>query len=639
MARRSVAAAGVLVAVAAASLLGRQSFPSGTGRIEGRVVDAVSGLAVPGAEVRLQPVATPSSPNVSRSAPRATKTVAGGQFTFEEVATGSYALRVVAEGYAAGAYGRTRPSGEELALNVRPDTRATDLVVRIWREAAITGTARDARGRPLAGASIVVLSRTVLGDESRYYPRTPARADASGRYRVAGLMPGEYFVGVSVTQVTLPLSVEDRFTRLQADGRAAMADLMQPLVTSASWLPNLTGPVIGEHRLQEINRGPTTPGPPAGDGSMAVYQSTMYPSSTSLGGATPVAVGPGETRFDVDISVPIAPGSRVSGRLAGPDGAPAPFLGLHLIRAPEPRHLASDLAFEVASTVSDELGRYTLLGVAPGAYELWAVRAPLDSYGSAPSLPPADRLAAGMRAVFSRPDIWARERVVVTGAAVENLDVRLRSTLRVSGVVSFDGEAPPDPSTQSALLVGAAPIGPYAFPQPDGVPIGADGRFEVRGFVPGVYRIQGRTAGGWRPASATAGGRDVLDRPFELAGDLDGVHIVYTKPRTSLVVDVQLNPGEDRATVGVVVFPASVDDWVDQGTPARWFQRFRAPAPGQPLGVPDLPAGRYVVAAFVDEDARHFDRRFFRELVALGTPITLVPGESTSVRVGVVPVR
>jgi hypothetical protein len=222
---------------------------------------------------------------------------------------------------------------------------------------------------------------------------------------------------------------------------------------------------------------------------------------------------------------------------------------------------------------------------------------------------------------------------------VENLDVRLRSTLRVSGTVSFDGEAPPDPSTRSALLVGAALIGPYAFPQPDGVPIGADGRFEVGGFVPGLYRIQGRAAGGWRPASATAGGRDVLDRPFELTSDLDGVHIVYAKPRTSLAVEVHLNPGEDQTTVGVVVFPASVDDWVDQGAPARWYQRFRAPAPGQPMGLPDLPPGRYIVAAFVDEDARHFDRGFFKELVALGTPVTLVPGEPAAVRVGVVPVR
>jgi hypothetical protein len=569
---------------------------------------------------------------------RDVRTTADGTFRFGDVANGTFNVGAVADAYAPGSYGRNRPNGDDLEIVVLPESRRADLVVKIWRAASIAGVIRDSSGRTLAGASVFVLARSVLGDESRYYPRTPVRADAAGRYRLADLQPGEYFVGVSMTQVTLPLSVEARFSDLQGQGRVAMAPLLRPLVTSAGWLPNGAGDVVGPHRLQDNHRGPTRPPGDASGGDFDVYRQTLHPAAETLAAAAPVAVAPAEDRAGVDIEVAVERGHRVAGRLVDPSGDPVGFVGVHLIAAPEAGRLKSELAFAQAGTVTGADGTFTMLGVPAGRYELWVVRAPLGSYGAAPSLPPPDRLAAGMRAVFSRPDAWARAEVTVTDAPVDGIELHLRPTLTISGVVSFDGTMPADDWTRQLIRVGALPIGPYAFPQPDGVRIDAQGRFEIAGFVPGVYRITGRAAGGWQPVSSAADGRDVLDRPFELTDDLTNVRITFGQPRTSLSVALRLGPDEDPASVGVLVFPADIDGWIDRGAPGRWLRSHRAPGRGTTLDVADVPEGDYLVAAFVDEIARHFDRGFFLRLGALGTRVTLRPGEPAAVTVGVMTV-
>src|SRR6187402_3467174 len=120
--------------------------PPPTGLILGRVVDAASGRPVPGAIVALQhgamimPGAPPPGPQ-----PRAL-TNANGQFVFRRLPKGSFGLTVTKLGYVEGAYGRRRPGGGQTSLELAEGERNGDVVIPIWKFAAISGTVTDEAG-------------------------------------------------------------------------------------------------------------------------------------------------------------------------------------------------------------------------------------------------------------------------------------------------------------------------------------------------------------------------------------------------------------------------------------------------------------------------------------------------------------
>ena len=175
---------GVLVALAAASalLVGHAQEPmtiqragalvmsppageSGRGLILGRVVDAATGRPIAGASVTAGASGPPAIAvtGLAAPAPPSSMTNGEGYFLLRDLPKGSYPLSVIAPGYVQGSYGRRQPEGPSRVLVLEQDQRVTDVVIRLWKFGAISGTVVDESGEPGIGVTVQAVRRTGSG--------------------------------------------------------------------------------------------------------------------------------------------------------------------------------------------------------------------------------------------------------------------------------------------------------------------------------------------------------------------------------------------------------------------------------------------------------------------------------------------
>lgn len=159
---------------------------SGSGRIEGLVLDEETGSGVPDCQVTV--LAGP----ITGLSPVSTVTDETGAFVLPYVNAGPIILFAAhAEGY---------QSNDELNFaSVRGMRVASGETTRIeWRltpGGAVEGQVTSDGGRPVPYASIALVDRD--GGRRRWSSELTAMSDAAGRYEVIGVRPGEYDVRVS----------------------------------------------------------------------------------------------------------------------------------------------------------------------------------------------------------------------------------------------------------------------------------------------------------------------------------------------------------------------------------------------------------------------------------------------------------
>ncbi len=179
-----------LIALLVAALSGTLPGQTGpTARISGRVMDAVTGRAIPSAVVRISYSPRRSEPERKRSLPqRSAVTGDNGTFSIAGVEPGEYSMWASKGGYLDTWYGATRPAGRFSRVSVQREA-LNDLVLRVWPAASIEGRVIDEANRPVAGAKVRVLPRDpgVFGS---------AMTDDRGMYRITRLPSGEYTVMV-----------------------------------------------------------------------------------------------------------------------------------------------------------------------------------------------------------------------------------------------------------------------------------------------------------------------------------------------------------------------------------------------------------------------------------------------------------
>jgi hypothetical protein len=131
---------------------------------------------------------------------------AAGHFEVANLAAGRWALRLAANGF---------PRPGELAIDVRGDEVVDDVKLVISAGLVIAGRVVDARGAPVARASLMLLRvRQHPGDREQAV--TATSADASGRFRFAGLERGAFTLGVSPARPGEGLSVSRELTPVEA---------------------------------------------------------------------------------------------------------------------------------------------------------------------------------------------------------------------------------------------------------------------------------------------------------------------------------------------------------------------------------------------------------------------------------------
>jgi len=186
--RRTVWRAAVLLALMFSSSAGdgvsaQQS--AATGSLAGVVHDEA------GTPVRLAIVTIRSdAPTITRSV----ITDDEGRFSFAGLPAGRFGLTGEKAAHIENHFGSVRPGRPGTPVALGPGEGKRDIVLELPRGGVITGVVRDPQGRTAAGLTITatpvrggpLLRRGGVAHE--------IHTDDQGRYRLFGLMPGEYFV-------------------------------------------------------------------------------------------------------------------------------------------------------------------------------------------------------------------------------------------------------------------------------------------------------------------------------------------------------------------------------------------------------------------------------------------------------------
>ena len=118
-----------------------------------------------------------------------------GRFEFRDLPAGRFTVEVHKPGYLTARYGASRPGRAGTPVTVTSGAAVSGLSLRLTRGAAISGTVRDSRGRPMPRVAVSPLrfGYSSFGDR-RLASQGTATTDDRGVYRVWGLPEGDYVV-------------------------------------------------------------------------------------------------------------------------------------------------------------------------------------------------------------------------------------------------------------------------------------------------------------------------------------------------------------------------------------------------------------------------------------------------------------
>ena len=168
-----------------------------TGTIRGRVIGADTLKPIFRASVSLSWVPAPSDRSTPVSS-RQTVTNMAGVFEFTDVPAGSYRLLALpgplSPQYVRIGYGAERPIGDRSgSVQVVAGRTTEKITIALPRGAVISGVVTDDFAEPLTRVEIVPVWFAGPGSRGQRF-NTPVMTDDLGRYRLYGLLPGDYLV-------------------------------------------------------------------------------------------------------------------------------------------------------------------------------------------------------------------------------------------------------------------------------------------------------------------------------------------------------------------------------------------------------------------------------------------------------------
>ena len=423
-------------------------------------------------------------------------------------------------------------------------------------------------------------------------------SDDRGVYRIYGLPPGEYLIASAI--------------RVGGLGNGDIAAMSAAQVDQA----------FRELQQQQTGQPIAADSPPRAslaNGAYA-YAPVFFPGVTSPSGATPIRLGVGEERGDVDVTVQFTRMATIQGTVTAADGAvPATQFVINVDGLQLPPLVGSIPTYSSQTGPTGKTFKYT--NVAPGRYRI--------------------------RAQATSPVVsWAKADVGVTSDDISGLSLVLQPALKMTGRIVFDAATlkPPDLAGVRVNLMatnglgsasaGATRLGNFAVPP---ATVRADGAFEISGILPDTYRVATTVPGpaGWWLRSALVNGRDILDYPFEVSGpgDISDAVLTFSDRHSTLSGRLDQASGQPASAYFVAVFPEDRALWRPQ---SRRIQLVRADASGAWI-VKDLPPGDYLIAAMTEVDtADLLDARVLEGLTRFSVKVALADGEqkTQNLRIG-----
>lgn len=564
-------------------------------------------------------------------------TDARGEFRIREVPAGSYFPGVDAPGVVSPVsfvaleelrgdamnVDEIRKHADEIVID---GTRDEEVTVRARRGAAISGRVTYADGDPAVGVLVHVLRKSEGRMAKFLIGLSPSAlagmgTDDRGVFRVAGLPPGEYVVGVSEAAEHGVEGQDDR----------------------PSYIVGAPMRGMSKHHLL-VN---------------------FHPSATSASKAAVLKVGAGEEREDADITI----ADRETRTLAGivrarGDRRPVARAKVTIIRRDGDAGLGAGVDFSPLEEYSrnyvlaDEEGRWLLRDVPDGSYTIFVD--PPDEYERAttpPSIsmngnlnPDAGGTITNANITITNSNVSVsnmssyvpprrvkkyapfRMAVDVSGDVAE-LAIELGEGGRVSGTTAVEGGKP----LAGYGYVYAIKVMPTMGEQAGDETAGASaygGTFTFDGLTPGKYFIHAvNMDGGERQGvyvkSITWRGKDLLREPLEIGEgtSVEGVRIVYASDAATLRVRVPRPEGARPArNVHVLLMPADAPRW------SPYTQQFHCTTRGKSVCEISAPPGDYLIISLGHVEAgRGALEEEIRRRAAVAPRVSVRGGETKTV--------
>jgi len=420
-----------------------------------------------------------------------------------------------------------------------------EVTVRAHRGASLAGRVTYADGDPAVSVKVSLMRRDADGRLQMFItgPNVSSLAghktDDRGMFRLTGLPPGEYVVGVWESVDHSP------------DGGR----------THAGDMPGLMEAMAGQQLLM-----------------------SFHPSATSVKEAAVVKVAAGEERADVDIRIPERELHAVSGVVRSRRGG-RPLAGARVTIArrdetPDSAHLLTvyeTLEAALNSTTTDEAGRWQFKEIPDGQYTV-SVKPP-EEYEAAAApdlntgvpdegreLPTRNTNAAAYRPPQRKRGFApARRDVEVSGGALSDVVIEAPLGGRVAGVVTTEAGEP----TQEAhvSLLHAPERGTEALADGVGGVTTSGGRFSLDGLPAGRFFLhayifdEGQTS---YIKSVTWDGKDLMREPLELGegAEVEGVRVVFARDAATLhLTAVTAGDGKPAPRTNILLLPADLSAW------------------------------------------------------------------------------
>jgi len=316
-----------LLALLASSVSAQTATPHATGRVEGVVLNSVTGAPLARATVLLRrPVMASTPPTrvvfveafnqlVPEGAPISLATGADGKFVLDNVPEGSYWVHSSRTGFFGGTH--SAADGLPAMIRVTASGSAGNVAIKMIPYATISGRVKDEEGEPLPNIQVVAAGAMYQNGRRLLTQTGQAQTNDLGEYRISNLLPGKYYLASAPTTRAL---------------QGALA------------------------RTREA------------------FPMTYFPEATSVAGATQFNVEPGSEIRDMDFRLKKQASVVVSGTVAGvPAGT-----SVSVLIAPSGEGVNRiDRTLQRFAPVKE--GRFSIYGVTPGSYEL---RIDLDGPGN-----------------------------------------------------------------------------------------------------------------------------------------------------------------------------------------------------------------------------------------------------------------